>query len=118
MRKSPLIIAALTGLMLVTQAPDALAKDCGLAPGAGPSIPDGATTNSDEIGRAIRAVQDYGFEVQVYTACMNTNKEDFFMNMNDAQRERWVEDFNILADNLTLLETSLNDQITIYNTRF
>ena len=103
MRKTPLIIAALVGLMLVAQAPDALAKDCGLAPGDGPTIPNGATATSDQIGNGIRAVQDYSFEVLVYTTCMTTNKELFFMNMSELQRERWVEDFNTLADNLTAL---------------
>ena len=118
MRIFSLVIIALMGLMFTAQPQMALAKDCGIAPGVGPTIPDGNTATSDQIGDAIRGVQDYGFEIQVYTTCMNANKDAFFMNMSDDQRERWVEDFNALADHLTELETTLNDQIAIYNARF
>ncbi len=68
-------------------------------------------------GIAIRAVQDYGFEVLAYTGCLQLNKENFFLNMTEPQRERWAEDFNTLADHLTDLENSLNEQIAIFNSR-
>jgi len=110
--------AALLGIILfLAPLSEAAAKDCGISPGKGPTIPSGATATSDEIGIAIRAIQDYSFEVQVYTTCMTQNKETFFLNMTEAQRERWAEDFNALADHLTKLETSLNEQLRIFNSR-
>lgn len=117
MRAPALIIVALTGVLLASQPPGALAKDCGMMPGDGPVIPDGVTATNEEIGIAIRAVQDYGFEVQAFTGCLQLNKENFFLNMTEDQRERWVEDFNTLADHLTELENSLNEQIAIFNSR-
>jgi len=109
--------AVISVALFLAPVSEAAAKDCGIAPGEGPTIPDGATATNEEIGIAIRAIQDYSFEVQVYTSCMNQNKEAFFLNMTDEQRERWAEDFNALADHLTELETSLNLQISIFNSR-
>ena len=117
MRTPALIVVATAGILLISQPVDALAKDCGMPPGDGPVIPDGATATNEEIGIAIRAVQDYGFEVQAYTGCLQLNKDNFFLNMTEPQRERWAEDFNALADHLTDLENSLNEQIRIYNSR-
>lgn len=103
--------------ILAVAANPAAAKDCGMPPGDGPVIPDGRTTTNDQIGIAIRAVQDYGFEVQTYTTCLQLNQDAHFLNMTEAQRKRWTDDFNALADRLTEVETSLNDQIKIFNNR-
>jgi hypothetical protein len=117
MRTPALIVVALTGILLASQPVRTLARDCGMPPGNGPVIPDGVTATNEEIGIAIRAIQDYGFEVRAYTDCLQLNKENFFLNMTEDQRERWAEDFNTLADNLTDLENSLNEQIRIFNSR-
>lgn len=118
MKLSGLAGAAAIALGLATAPGTALAVDCGLPPAETPSIPDGATANSEEISRASRAVQEYGLKVQTYLNCLELNKEAFFLNMNEAQRARWAEDYNALADKLTELENALNQQIQIYNERF
>lgn len=93
------------------------AADCGMPPGNPPTVPAGATANDDQIRIAIRAVQDYGTVVQNYLNCMSLRKDSFFLNMNTEQRERWNEDFNALADQLTEIETRLNEEIRIFNRR-
>jgi hypothetical protein len=95
----------------------AAAKDCGLPPAVTPTIPDGNTATAEDIRAASQAVQDHGFKVQTYLNCLELNKEDYFLNMTDPERQRWAEDFNALADKLTALETGLNEQIRIYNAR-
>lgn len=91
--------------------------DCGIPPGDGPAIPNGATADMDQIRAATRAVQDYSLKVQNYLNCMQLNQDAFFLNMNEDQRERWTDDFNALADKLTETENSLNEQIRIFNRR-
>ena len=111
-------IAFLLGIMFTLSGPNnAHASDCGLPPGGAPSVPDGATANDDQIRAAIRAVQDYGTVVQRYLNCMQLKQDDFFLNMNTEQRERWNEDFNELADLLTEVENRLNEEIRIFNRR-
>ena len=95
----------------------AQASDCGLPPRSAPTVPDGATANDDQIRIAIRAVQDYGTLVQRYLNCMQLKQDDFFLNMNTQQRQRWNEDFNTLADLLTDIEARLNEEIRIFNRR-
>ena len=104
------------GILAIVATP-ATAKDCGMPPGDGPVIPDGLTATNDQIGIAIRAVQDYSFQVQTYTTCLQLNQDAHFLNMTERQRKRWTDDFNDLADRLTEIETSLNDQIKIFNDR-
>lgn len=111
------LIFAIVALAIIASQTPALAKDCGVPPAKAPFIPDGLTATNDDIGVAIRAVQDYGLKVQTFINCLQLNKDAFFLNMNEEQRERWSEDFNALADKLTEVETSLNDQIRIYNNR-
>lgn len=111
------LIFAIAALAISASLTPANAKDCGVPPANSPFIPDGLTATNDDIGVAIRAVQDYGLKVQTYINCLQLNKDAFFLNMNEEQRERWSEDFNALADKLTEVETSLNDQIRIYNNR-
>ncbi len=111
-------LALILGLMFsLPGANYAQASDCGLPPSGAPSVPDGATANDDQIRVAIRAVQDYGTQVQLYLNCMQLKQDDFFLNMNTEQRERWNEDFNALADLLTDIETRLNEEIRIFNRR-
>jgi len=108
-------IAVLVCAGAVSFALPASAKDCGLPPAEAPMIPDGNTASAEDIRLASQAVQDYGFTVQTHLNCLELNKEAFFLNMTDPQRQRWAEDFNALADKLTALETSLNEQILVYN---
>lgn len=110
-------IAGLAFAGLIALAASAEAKDCGLPPAEAPVIPSGKTALSEDIRTASQAVQDYGFTVQTYLNCLELNKEAYFLNMTDGQRARWAEDYNALADKLTALETSLNDQIVIFNAR-
>lgn len=117
MKLSGLAGLSVIALGLIAGSGTALAKDCGMPPAEAPSIPDGATATSDEISQATRAVQDYALKVQTYLNCLELNKEAFFLNMSEAQRARWAEDYNALADKLTEIETALNEQIQIYNAR-
>jgi hypothetical protein len=111
-------LALILGIMFNLSAPNtAFAADCGLPPGDAPTVPDGATATDDQIKAAIREVRDYGTAVQRYLNCMQLKQDDFFLNMNTEQRERWNEDFNALADLLAEIENGLNDQIRIYNRR-
>ncbi len=113
-----LVTALLLGVMLVMTSPDyATASDCGLPPRNAPTVPDGTTANDDQIRVAIRAVQDYGSQVQRYLNCMQLKQDDFFLNMNTEQRERWNEDYNALADLLAEIEGRLNEEIRIFNRR-
>ena len=108
--------AFLLALGLAFASPDkASASDCGLPPMNAPTVPDGATANDDQIRLVIRAVQDYGTEVQGYLNCMQLKQDEFFLNMKTDQRERWSEDYNALADLLTDIETRLNEEIRIFN---
>ena len=111
------LVFTLVALAFLASQSPVNAKDCGVPPANSPFIPNGLTATNDDIGVAIRAVQDYGLKVQTYINCLQLNKDAFFLNMNEDQRERWSEDFNALADKLTEVETSLNDQIRIYNNR-
>ena len=111
-------LALILGIMFSMSGPNyAHASDCGLPPQNAPTVPDGATANDDQIRIAIRAVQDYGTLVQRYLNCMQLKQDDFFLNMNTEQRERWNEDFNTLADLLTEIEGRLNEEIRIFNRR-
>ncbi len=111
-------LALILGLMFSLSGPNyAYASDCGLPPSGAPGVPDGATANDDQIRTAIRAVQDYGTVVQRYLNCMQLKQDDFFLNMNTEQRERWNDDFNTLADLLEDIENRLNEEIRIFNRR-
>jgi len=112
------LLTVLGTLAFFAGATPAVAKDCGLLPGAAPYIPEGLSATNDEIGVAIRAVQNYGLRVQTYINCLQLNQDAFFLNMNEDQRERWTDDFNALADDLTGVENNLNEQIRIFNDRF
>ena len=115
LRLSPFICLA-TAAVLMTAAP-ALAKDCGMPPGDPPSVPNGTTATNDDIRVAVREIQDYGFDVQAYLNCQQLNRDFFFLNMSETQRERWTEDYNAMADALTEVETDLNTQIKVFNSR-
>ena len=111
-----LFICLATVAALMTASP-ANAKDCGMIPGDPPSIPDGTTATNDNIRDAVREIQDYGFDVQAYLNCQQLNRDFFFLNMDEPQRERWTEDYNAMADALTEVETELNVQIKVFNSR-
>lgn len=118
--KTPMTLARMLCLGLagmIAAASPAAAKDCGLPPAVTPVVPDGKIASSEDIRTVSQQIQDYGFKVQTYLNCLELNKEDYFLNMNDPQRARWAEDYNALADKLTALETSLNEQIRVFNAR-
>jgi len=116
MLRSPLFISVATTIVLLAASP-ASARDCGMPPADPPFIPNGSTANDDDIRVAVREVQDYGFDIQSFLNCQELNREHFFLNMNENQRERWTEDYNAMADALTEIEVALNEQIRIFNSR-
>lgn len=99
--------------------PPALAEvaDCGFPPTVSPNIPDGAKASREEIMAAAEAVKAYGKAVNAFLDCQEEAKKELFLVLTREQQGRWAEDFNALADRLTEVETSLNEQIRIFNAR-
>jgi len=91
------------------------ASDCGVPPAAMPAVPDGKTADSDSMRNAANAVREYSVAMTAFLDCLEMNSDDLHLNMSKEQQTRWTEDFNTMAEGLTELETSMNEQIRIYN---
>ncbi len=114
-----LLFALLTGMVSVfalNPAPSH-ALDCGEHPGKPPTIPEAAAVTRDTINLAVTAIQAYGQAVNIYLDCLDQNQEDQFFNMTKEQQERWLNDYNTLAEGLADAQEALNRQIRIFNSR-
>ena len=89
--------------------------DCGFPPTVSPKIPDGTNASREEIMAAAEAVKVYGKAVNAFLDCQEEAKKEMFLVLTREQQERWAEDFNALADRLTEVEMSLNEQIRVFN---
>ncbi len=91
--------------------------DCGFPPTVSPKIPDGTKASREEIVTTAEAVKVYGKSVNAFLDCQEEAKKELFLVLTRKQQARWAEDFNALADRLTEVETSLNEQIRVFNAR-
>ena len=111
-----LLAAAVIAFLI---SPPALADvgDCGFPPTVSPIIPDGTKASREEIMAAAEAVKVYGKAVNAFLDCQEEAKKELFLVLSREQQGRWAEDFNALADQLTKVETSINEQIRVFNAR-
>lgn len=92
-----------------------VAKDCGFPPQEKPVIPSGAIANRTQMNAAIAGIRTFGTLVNNYLNCMEANREKMFVHMNKEQRDRWVDDFNGVADELEVLQNKINEEIRAFN---
>lgn len=99
-----------------TQAPESpVAKDCGFPPQQKPVIPAGELANRTQMDAAIAGIRAYGTLVNNYLNCLEGNRAKMFYIMNKEQQDRWVEDFNTVADGLEQLQNQVNAEIRAFN---
>ena len=55
--------------------------------------------------------------MNIYLDCLDQNQEEQFFNMTKEQQERWLNDYNTLAEGLADAQEALNKQIRIFNSR-
>lgn len=115
-RKIRKILAAAVFAAGLAAAP-AMAAECGVTPQQDFQVPDGETATRDQMTAAINALRAYGEAVNSYLDCLDANQETQFFNMTVEQQERWIEDYNALAENLSQVQNLLNEQIRIFNAR-
>ncbi len=97
----------------ITSSP--VAQDCGFPPQEKPVIPSGAIANRTQMNAAISGIRTYGTLVNNYLNCMEANREKMFVHMNKEQRDRWIDDFNGVADELEVLQNKINEEIRAFN---
>ena len=108
------VVLAFQAVLLPSQA---LASDCGMPPSNKPTVPDATTADSASMRTAASAVREYSTAMTAYLDCLEMNSNEMHLNMAKEQQTRWTEDFNAMAEDLTTLETHMNEQIRLYNQR-
>lgn len=93
------------------------AADCGFPPAGQPPIPDGAKADREIINNAVKAVRDHSIIVNQHLNCLQSRRDELFINMTRDQQDRWIEDYNVVIDALEDLETSLNVEIRAFNAK-
>ena len=112
-RKKSAIFAIAVGIW----AAPAQAEDCGFPPTEEPVIPNGAVATREEMRIAVQAVQLYSKIVNQYLNCLDTRRDETFLNLTPDQQTRWTEDYNAVVDHLAKIETGINQQIRTFNQR-
>lgn len=93
------------------------APDCGQLQTSAPKIPDGATTTQRAMVSAIEKVKAYSKEVNEFLDCNEGERYEIFESLTQAEQVRWAAEFNALIDKLVAIETALNEQIAVFNSR-
>jgi hypothetical protein len=102
-------------LILVANVQTARAESCAFPPANNISIPDGKTVDRETMQQTVQQVQDFAAEMSDYLTCLDTNRNKTLANMNKEQQNRWNEDYDTNVEGLSVLQTSLNEQIRIFN---
>jgi len=111
-------LASLAVVMVMNMAASpAMALGCGFPPADYPVVPNGETATREQINVVIEQVRDFGARTNQHLNCLEVERDSLFLNMNRDQQERWTDDFNAIVDKLSEIETSLNEQIRIFNAR-
>jgi len=111
-------LTALAIIMFISLAASpAAALGCGFPPADYPTVPNGETATREQINVVIEQVRDFGARTNEHLNCLEIERDSMFLNMNRDQQERWTDDFNAIVDKLSEVETSLNEQIRIFNAR-
>tara|TARA_R110002096_G_scaffold316732_3_gene511224 strand:- start:262 stop:615 length:354 start_codon:yes stop_codon:yes gene_type:complete len=90
------------------------AEECGEPPYDHPVVPNGETSNADEIRNARNAVVAYSAEVDEYLACMDTRGAKLLPFLTKEQQVRWDEDLADLHDVRRELQNQMNLAIRAY----
>ena len=90
---------------------------CGQLQTSAPKIPDGATATQRAMLSAIEKVRAYSKEVNEFLDCNEGERYEIFESLTQAEQVRWAAQFNALIDKLVAIETALNEQIVIFNSR-
>ena len=107
------IISAMFFVLLNSQT--AHAESCGLPPVNNVTIPDGKTATRETIRHAVQQVESFSSEMDIYLNCLDNNRDSMLMYMNKEQQARWNEDYANNVEILSTLQTTLNEQIRIFN---
>ncbi|MFC3052433.1 hypothetical protein [Kordiimonas pumila] len=107
-----------TCLVLITSAfiswGAAAAEDCGEPPVNYPTIPNGETSDAEQIRIARDAVVAYSDTVDAYIACMDQRGQLLLPYMSKDQRLRWDEDLANLHNKRRDMQTEMNMAIRSY----
>jgi len=110
MMKRALLIA-LVGTALSSPV---LAQECGEPPLKGPSIPNGATADADDMRIARDGLLGFSKKVDSYLACMDQQGGKLLPYMTKEQQTRWDEDLNSVHNNRRDLQVKFNETIRAY----
>ena len=93
------------------------APNCGQLQTSAPKIPDGASATQRAMVSAIEKVKAYSQEVNDFLDCNEGHRYDIYESLTTAEQDRWAAEFDALIDELMAIETTLNEQVVIFNSR-